>query len=152
MFVGLHHHVLDEKGRLAFPASLRASLNEQGANDRFYLTVSFYESCLQVTTEEDFQVVADKVRALPPSNPAVSEFKRVVIASASLISIDKAGRVSVPKELRDYASLERDAVWAGVIDKIELWSKARWDERTANRLQDRQFLEEARQFFEPHGI
>ena len=152
MFVGLHHHVFDGKGRIAFPAPLRASLNEQGAEDRFYLTISFYEPCLQVNTEEDFRMIADKVRALPPSNPAVSEFKRVVIASATLVSIDKAGRVSVPKELRDYASLERDAVWAGVIDKIELWSKARWDDRTAKRLQDRQFLDEARKFFEPHGI
>ncbi len=152
MFVGLHHHVLDEKGRLAFPAPLRAALVEAGAEDRFILHQSFFEPCLVASTERDFEQAATRIRSLPPSNPAVAEYKRVVIASASVTSIDKAGRVIVPKELRDYAALERDAVWAGVIDKVELWAKARWDERNQKRLADREFLDDARAFFERHGI
>ena len=152
MFSGLHQHVLDEKGRLAFPAPFRAALEEAGGGDRMVLTLSFFEPCLVATTEEEFGRTAERVRSLPPSNPAVAEFKRVVIASATVLSVDKAGRVSVPKEHRDYAGLERDAVWAGVIDKIELWSKARWDARNAKRLADRAFLDEARSFFEDHGI
>lgn len=161
MFSGLHHHVLDEKGRLAFPAHFRAALaklrgeEEPDAavrDDRLVLTLSFFEPCLVATTEEDFAKTAERIRTLPPSNPAVAEFKRVVIASATVLSVDKAGRVVVPKEHRDYAGLERDAVWAGVIDKIELWSKGRWDERNARRLSDRPFLDDARAFFEEHGI
>lgn len=152
MFSGLHQHVLDEKGRLAFPAPLRAALGELTSPDKIVLTLSFFEPCLVATTEEEFARTAEKIRALPPSNPAVAEFKRVVIASATTLSIDKAGRVSVPKEHRDYAGLERDAVWAGVIDKIELWSKAKWDERNKQRLADRPFLDDARSFFEDHGI
>lgn len=152
MFQGLHHHVLDEKGRVAFPASMRTALQEDGAGDRFVICVSFYEPCLEAMAEASFKQIADKVRSLPPSNPAVSEFKRVVIASATTMNIDKAGRVNVPKELRDYAALERDVVWAGVIDRVELWSKGRWDERNQRRLSDKDFLENARSFFEPHGI
>ena len=152
MFSGLHNNVLDEKGRLAFPAPFRSALQEGGNADRFIVTLSFFEPCLVATTEEEFEKTAERIRSLPPSNPAVAEFKRVVIASATLLTVDKAGRVNVPKELRDYAGLERDAVWAGVIDKIELWSKQRWDERNQKRLSDKAFLDEARAFFEPHGI
>ena len=152
MFQGLHQHLRDEKGRIAFPAPLRSALQELGGEDRFVLTLSFFEPCLVATTEAEFKRTAEKVRSLPPSNPAVAEFKRVVIASATVVTIDKAGRVSVPKELRDYAALERDAVWAGVIDKIELWSKGRWDERNTRRLQDAAFLADARTFFEEQGI
>lgn len=152
MFQGLHHHLLDDKGRVAFPAPLRQSLQEMGAGDRFILTQSFYEPCLVALTEADFQAQATKVRALPPSNPAVMEFKRVVIASATVMTIDKAGRVSVPKELRDYAGLEREVVWAGVIDNIELWSKARWDARNAKRLEDKEALEAWRRTLEEHGL
>lgn len=152
MFIGLHHHVLDEKGRLAFPAALRTALAEAGAENSFVLHQSFFEPCLVATTHADFEKAATKIRALPPSNPAVAEYKRVVIASASSTTIDKAGRVSVPKELRDYAALERDAVWAGVIDTVELWSKARWDERNQKRLADQEFLNDARTFFERHGV
>ena len=101
MFQGLHHHLLDEKGRLAFPAPFRAQLQEAQASDQFVLTQSFYEPCLVAWTEAEFQQRAERVRALPPSNPAVMDFKRVVIASATLTTVDKAGRVSIPKELRD---------------------------------------------------
>jgi MraZ protein len=152
VFQGLHHNLLDEKGRVAFPAPLRAALAEQGAGESFVLTQSFYEPCLVALTEERFRGQADRVRELPPSNPAVMEFKRVVIASATTLSIDKAGRVNVPKELRDYAGLDREVVWAGVIDTIELWSKQRWDERNARRLQDKDALEAYRQVLEEHGL
>jgi len=156
MFSGLHQHVLDEKGRIAFPAPLRGALKDMHKGkqtaDRVVLTLSFFEPCLVATTEEEFARTAEKIRSLPPSNPAVAEFKRVVVASATVLQMDKAGRVSVPKEHRDYAGLERDAVWAGVIDRIELWSKGRWDERNQRRLNDRPFLDEARAFFEDHGI
>lgn len=152
MFSGLHQVVLDEKGRLAFPASLRAALAQPAGDAEFVLTLSFYEPCLVGLSVPAFAALADKIGSLPPSNPAVSEFKRVVIASATTLCLDKSGRVVVPKELRDYAGLERDAVWAGVVDKIELWSKSRWDERNARRLEDAEFLAQARAFFEPHGI
>jgi len=152
MFSGLHQCVVDEKGRLAFPAPLRAALADMDGRDRVVVTLSFFEPCLVAQSEAEFEKVAERVRALPPSNPAVAEFKRVVIASATVLVVDKVGRVGVPKELRDYAGLERDVVWAGVLDKVELWSKQRWDERNARRLQDRGFLDDARAFFEQHGI
>lgn len=152
MFQGLHHNLLDDKGRVAFPAPMRQALQDLGAGDRFILTQSFYEPCLVAMTEADFQAQATKVRALPPSNPAIMEFKRVVIASATLTIVDKAGRVCIPRELRDYAGLERDVVWAGVIDNIELWSKSRWDTRNARRLEDRAALDEWRRILEGHGL
>jgi MraZ protein len=152
VFRGLHEHLLDEKGRLAFPAELRAALEALGTPDHFVLTQSLYEPCLVAMTESDFAAQADRIATLPASNPAVMEFKRVVIASSSTVSIDRAGRVSVPRELRHYAGLEREVVWAGVIDKVELWSKARWDERNAARLQNPEALEKLRRTLESFGL
>lgn len=154
MFQGLHNCLMDEKGRVAFPAPLRAALEKLGAQagngESFILTQSLYEPCLVAMSEPDFSAQADKVRQLPPSNPAVVQFKRFVIAPATLVTIDRAGRVGVPKELREYAGLERECVWAGVVEKIELWSKARWDE--LRRAQDAASLERTREFLERHGL
>jgi MraZ protein len=154
MFQGLHSCLMDEKGRVAFPAPLRASLEKLGVwgenGESFILTQSLYEPCLVAMTEQDFTAQAEKLRQLPPSNPAVVQFKRFVIAPASLVPIDRAGRVGVPKELREYAGLERECVWAGVVEKIELWSKARWDE--LRRAQDATALEKTREFLERHGL
>jgi MraZ protein len=152
MFQGLHNCLLDEKGRVAFPAALRSTLAEMGAADSFVLSLSFYEGCLVGWTPAHFEQTATRLRSLPPSNPAVMSFRRTVIASATSVSIDRAGRISVPKELRDYAALEREVVWAGMDETVELWSKARWDEFNQRRLSDRDALEAARRFFETHGL
>ena len=152
MFRGLYDNLLDDKGRVAFPTELRATLESMGGSDRFVLTQSLYEPCLVAMTESEFESMALKIRALPPSNPAVIEFKRVVIASSYVANIDKAGRVSIPKELRGYAALEREVVWAGIIDTIELWSKARWDFKNAARLEDKEGLEKLRQTLESFGL
>jgi MraZ protein len=150
MFQGLHNCLMDDKGRVAFPAPLRASLEKMGAGESFILTQSLYEPCLVGMSEADFQAQAEKIRQLPPSNPAVVHFKRFVIAPATLVTIDRAGRVGVPKELREYAGLERECVWAGVVEKIEFWSKARWDE--LRRAQSADGLEKTREFLERHGL
>jgi MraZ protein len=150
MFQGLHHCLLDDKGRLAFPAPLRASLERHGAVDRFVLTQALYEPCLVAMTEKDFEAQAEKIQKLPPSNPAVVHFKRFVIAPATAIVIDKAGRVGVPKELREFAGLERECVWAGVVERIELWSKGRWDE--LRRAQSADELQRTREYLERHGL
>jgi MraZ protein len=107
---------------------------------------------LVALTEAEFQAQADKVRALPPSNPAVMDFKRFFIAPAITLVVDKAGRVSVPKELRDFAGLEREVIWAGVLDRMELWSKTRWDDTNARRLQSAEEREKTRQELERYGL
>lgn len=164
MIFGFHHCLMDEKGRVAFPAALRPALAPRGMSvvaegkdgegddvvARFVLTQSLYDPCLVGSTEADFQAQAKKVAELPPSHPAVAAYKRFVIASASIVTIDRAGRVSVPKELRDHAGLERDAVWLGVIDKIELWSKPRFDELRKKHVE--QDLASTRDYLAQHGL
>lgn len=152
MFRGLYDNLLDDKGRCAFPIELRSALSALGAGDQFVITLSLYEPCLVAMTDAEFAAQAEKVRSLPPSNPAVMEFKRVVIASSFVATIDKAGRVGIPKELRAYAGLEREVVWAGMIDKIELWSKNRWDERNALRLNNKDELDRLRKTLEGFGL
>lgn len=148
MFRGLNENLLDDKGRVAFPLEFRQALQA----DSFVLTLSLYEPCLVAMRISDFEAQAEKVRKLPASNPAVMEFKRVVIASSSVVSIDKSGRVAIPKELRNYAGLEREILWAGIIDQIELWSKKRWNERNQKRLENKVELEALRKTLEDFGL
>jgi len=158
MIFGLHHCLMDEKGRVALPAALRPALGvtdgDDGKHDdeqrRFILTQSLYEPCLVGMTEAAFQQIADKLRALPPSTPAVALYKRFVIAPATLVTVDKVGRVSVPKEQREHAGLDRDCVWLGVLDTIELWSRARYDELRRRHAEDD--LAAARAFLAEHGL
>ena len=45
--------------------------------------------------------------------------------------MDSQGRILVPPQLREAAHLRRDVVIVGVLDKIEIWSRERWAQFSA---------------------
>ena len=109
MLLGEFNHSIDEKGRLIIPAKLRDDLGES-----FVICNGF---------------VAE-LNTLPRMNKDARIFKRYFFGSASEGSFDKQGRVSVPASLRKAAHLEKDVVLVGVQDRVEIWDKALWEERS----------------------
>ena len=49
------------------------------------------------------------------------------MAGAAACELDKQGRVLIPIKLREKAALEKDVVFVGVLNKIEVWDKTRWE-------------------------
>ena len=45
-------------------------------------------------------------------------------------SLDKQGRILLPPVLREYANLQKDVVLVGVLSRVEIWDKDRWQENT----------------------
>jgi MraZ protein len=54
-------------------------------------------------------------------------FRRLYVSAAVECELDSAGRVLIPQELRAKARLDKEAVWAGMGQTLELWSKEEWD-------------------------
>ena len=44
---------------------------------------------------------------------------------------DKQGRITIPPMLREYAALSKDVVVIGVMNRVEIWDPARWQEYSA---------------------
>jgi MraZ protein len=123
---------MDEKGRVAFPSAFRVDFGltsvDADALGRFRLTQEPFARCLVARTEAAFDELLKKVQAMPRSHPLTLHYRRFVVGGAHEIIVDRAGRVNIPRELRDYAGLGRDVVWVGELDTIELWSRERLDE------------------------
>jgi MraZ protein len=49
------------------------------------------------------------------------------MAGAAACEADKQGRILIPSKLRESAGLDKDIVFVGVLNKIEIWSKERWE-------------------------
>ena len=120
MFLGRYNHTLDVKGRLAIPARYREALAEG-----LVLTRGI-DRCLALYPLAAWRPLAEKVSALPLSDPDARAFRRLVFAEAADLALDTQGRILVPPELRRYAGLERDAVIIGVDTALEIWSPERW--------------------------
>ena len=124
MLTGEFNHSIDSKGRLIIPSKLRDSLGEH-----FVITKGM-DGCLFVYPENEWEAFEEKLRTLPLTNKKARDFNRFFLGSAVDGEIDKQGRVLISSSLRTYASLEKEVVLAGVLDKVEIWSKEAWDART----------------------
>ena len=125
MLTGEFNHSIDSKGRLIIPSKLRDSLGEH-----FVITKGM-DGCLFLYPENEWEAFEDKLRTLPLTNKKAREFKRFFLGSAVDGEIDTQGRILISTSLRTYANLDKEVVLAGVLDKVEIWSKDAWEARTA---------------------
>jgi MraZ protein len=123
MFRGRFEHIVDSKGRVSIPAKFRELLAEK-YDDRLILTN--FDRCLVAYPYEEWRVLEERVSSLSMVKKEVKAFQRFFISGATECPIDKLGRILVPPTLRDYAQLERNVVFAGMLRKFEVWSKERW--------------------------
>lgn len=120
MLKGTYNQSMDAKGRMAFPAKLREIIGE-----RFVVTKGL-DGCLFVYSLEEFEVRAEKIKALPMAK--ARNLQRTFMANAVEVEADKQGRILIPQNLRAIADLEKEIVVAGVSDRCEIWDKQKWDE------------------------
>ncbi|MBX5444605.1 division/cell wall cluster transcriptional repressor MraZ [Sphaerobacter sp.] len=121
MFLGRFSHNLDVKGRLAIPARFREALGSDVVITRGI------DRCLSVYPMSAWEPLAEKVSALPISDPDARTFRRMVFAEAAIAEFDRQGRILIPPDLRRYAGLDREAIVVGMHTYIEIWSPEHWE-------------------------
>ena len=124
MFMGEYSHSIDAKGRLIVPAKLREQLGGE-----FVITKGL-DGCLFIYPISEWESIEEKFRTMPP-NKETRKFFRFFVAGAQTVEFDKQGRILIPGTLREHAGLKKDVVLAGVINRVEVWDKARWEEGTS---------------------
>ena len=121
MFIGEYIHNLDDKNRLMIPAKFREDLSEE-----FVITKGL-DGCLALYTNEAWNKLTEKLNTLPFTKKDARNFMRFIASGANILSFDKQGRIIITNNLKEHASLEKECVIIGTIDKIEIWSKTNWD-------------------------
>ena len=147
MFYGTFEHALDDKNRLMIPAKLREELPE-GERSDFFLTVGLDE-CLWVYPKKGWEHVVARMQGVSSAmqSKAGRDFQRAFFSRVVRQELDAAGRLLVPEGLRGIARLRKDVALVGVMDRIELWDKARWKRlEQANAPRYERNAEEARIF------
>ena len=120
MFMGEYDHTIDVKGRVIIPSKFREDLRGE-----FVITAGL-DGCLFVYPMDEWERFIDELKRLPGSKE-VRQLQRYFMAGAAACDMDKQGRVLIPNKLREHGEIEKDVVLVGVINKIEIWSKERWN-------------------------
>ncbi|HPU63158.1 MAG TPA: division/cell wall cluster transcriptional repressor MraZ [Mobilitalea sp.] len=121
MFMGEYVHTIDAKGRIIIPSKFREELG-----DEFVLTLGL-DGCLFAYPYSEWQIFVEKLKTLPGTKEA-RQLQRYFMAGAAACQADKQGRILIPAKLRESAALEKEIVFVGVLNKIEIWNKERWEQ------------------------
>ena len=122
MFIGEHHHSIDDKGRVQIPAKWRSKLAVGGA-----VVTKGFDGSLKCYPADVWQEIANRLSELPQSQPSVRAYVRQTLAGAVDVELDKLGRIVLPGLLRQFAGLKKQVVLAGLQDHLELWDQETWE-------------------------
>ena len=106
---------------MALPAKFR--LKMKGAA----IITRGLDHCLFVFTAADWEILAKKLMSLPLVQSNSRAFARLMLAGAMEADIDKQGRILISDYLREYAGLKKQAIVAGLYNRIEVWDTNKWD-------------------------
>ncbi len=122
MFLGEYQHNLDSKSRMIIPSKYRDMLGES------FVITKGYDKCAFLYDMNEWNLLLEKLKALPKSDPEIRRFERLFIGGATQASPDGQGRVVFPQNLREYGEVTKAIVFVGVSNRIEIWAKEKWDE------------------------
>jgi MraZ protein len=128
MFIGEYAHAVDNKNRIIIPSKFREELGQ-----KFVLTKGL-DGCLYVYTLNEWKKLEEKLQKLPLTNKNARAFARFFFSGANEIEPDKQFRTLISQNLLEYATIKKDIVSIGVSNRIEIWSKEKWDEYNASNI------------------
>jgi MraZ protein len=128
MFRGANKLTLDAKFRLAMPTRYRERLDER-CGGKLVVTVDRHDPCLMVYPYPDWEEKERMLMKLPTLDPEARMLQRMMVGHATELDLDGNGRILLPQNLRDHASLTRDVMLVGQGMRFELWDDTRWNER-----------------------
>jgi MraZ protein len=121
MLIGEYKHTIDNKKRLAIPVRLRKEVGEGAVLTRGL------DNCLALYPLKEWEKMTEKMSSLPSGKIDARGFSRLILAGAIGVEFDSLGRILIPEFLKQYASLNKNVVIAGVYNRLEIWDEKNWE-------------------------
>ena len=131
MLTGSYFNSIDNKGRVFIPTKLRCSLGE-----RIWL-VKGIDTCLYIFTQESWSEFMNSYITNRTLKDAKSrKLQRFILGGSRELEVDRQGRINLPQDQIDYAGIDKDVVFVGCMDRIELWSAEAYEKEMAQETLD----------------
>lgn len=125
-FFGRFTCPLDDKNRAVLPLRLREAVEPDRLRDGFVITQGF-EGSLLLLLRDTWRELTKIYEKLEFTDPNARLFMRFFFSSASETPIDRIGRITVADFQRQIAGIDREVLFNGMNDHIEIWSPERWE-------------------------
>ncbi len=138
MFRGIFHNSVDDKGRTSIPARFREQIRD-GHETPLVLTLGF-DQCLFLYPMDAWKKIEEKLAALDTLNSEVRQFQRTILKATDEVEMDQQGRIVISPVLRKEAGIHKSVVIVGMLHRIEIWDKEKYENYHAQTTQSLELL------------
>jgi MraZ protein len=132
--IGEYECKIDAKGRFMLPAGLKKQLPPE-VQEKFVVNRGF-ENCLVLYPQNVWKVISDEVNQLNLYNKKNRDFVRYFYRGATELMLDSVSRLLLPKQLTEYAGIDKEIVLFAFSNRVEIWSKAAYTRLQTNEPED----------------
>jgi MraZ protein len=126
MLIGSYLGNLSDARRVAVPKKFLKELGDSP------ILAKWYEDCLILVSSAFWErLLARLTGGKKTAGLGVRDIERFILGSAFETEPDEQGRIVIPEILASYADLSKEAVFVGLVDRVEIWSRASWDEKSS---------------------
>lgn len=124
--IGTYECKIDDKGRLKVPTSLVKQMGHF-ADASFVVKRSVFQECLEVYPPDAWDKVMAKLNKLNRFVKKNADFIRIFTAGVKVVEFDSSGRILIPKDLTNFAHLEKETVITSAGEIFEIWDKETYE-------------------------
>lgn len=120
---------LDPKGRVMVPRVLRDALDSEGFGSLVAFANGGPKRGLAFYTVPDFKKLQRDNTSDDLLDPKARLFALAINSTAQTVSIDKAGRLLIPQQLRNLLGLDRELFLFTSGGWFEIWDRTRYEQQ-----------------------
>ncbi|MDO6745304.1 division/cell wall cluster transcriptional repressor MraZ [Tenacibaculum soleae] len=124
--IGTYECKADAKGRVMMSSVFKKQLSSV-LQDGFVVKRSVFHPCLELYPMQEWNLMMVKVNKLNRFVKKNNDFIRRFTAGVKMVDVDASGRVLIPKDLCQFAGIEKHVVFSSVGAIIEIWDKEKYE-------------------------
>jgi len=124
--IGTHECKVDAKGRLLFSSAFRKQLSAV-LQEGFVVKRGVFQPCLELYPMQEWNLMMQKVNGLNRFIKKNNDFIRRFTAGVRKVELDASGRLLIPKDLCQFAGVEKQVVLSSAVNIIEIWDKNKYE-------------------------
>ncbi len=134
--VGNYRHSLDDKNRIRLPSKHREMMGNA------YILMPGMNGCIFVYPANEQQKLVKAMQDMDSFDPDQAEWLRSITEFSDVVDADAQGRFMLNSDLLDIAGITKDVRIVGAINKVEIWSEERYEERRSKQDHSAQAFDE----------
>ena len=124
--IGTYECKADAKGRLMFSSAFKKQLSPV-LQEGFVVKRAVFQPCLELYPMKEWNLMMEKINKLNRFVKKNNDFIRRFTAGVKMVELDASGRILIPKDLCQFAGIQKQVVLSSAVNIIEIWDKDKYE-------------------------